>query len=220
LDKCTAWAIIRISSPQKFVIAKKDSNQILRAQIQKEEEHSSSGSEEQGTQVVEQTKTVFRFRTTDVIINAIPLEVTEHADPLMKEIGSPEQLHQYTITFRTTNGEIFTLSNKSLPEIFKELDYRALVVASYGAEKALNAIVNSFKEQDKMQIKRDVKTAGFYLIDGKITMAANAVNVIKHPMPSKQQIMECIEFIDYFNTRPELLPTFIKWAVMAPWSLS
>jgi hypothetical protein len=84
----------------------------------------------------------------------------------------------------------------SLSEIFKELDDRALVVSSYGAEKALNAIVNSFRDLDKMQINRDVKTAGFYLIDGKITMATNAVNSIKHPMPSKEQIIECVEFID------------------------
>jgi hypothetical protein len=55
-------------------------------------------------------------------------------------------------------------------------------------------------------------------------MAANAVKAIKHPMPSKEQVIECVEFIDllyreYFNTRPELLPTFIKWGVMAPWSI-
>jgi hypothetical protein len=37
LDRCTGWAITRVHSPQKFIIATKDSNQILRAQIQKEE---------------------------------------------------------------------------------------------------------------------------------------------------------------------------------------
>jgi hypothetical protein len=61
--------------------------------------------------VVEQeTKTIFKFRTTYVLINAIPPEVIEHADPLMKEIGSSEQQHRYTIRFRTTTSEIFTLS--------------------------------------------------------------------------------------------------------------
>lgn len=41
-------------------------------------------------------------------------------------------------------------------------------------------------------------------------MTANAVNAIKHPMPTKEQMIECIEFIDklyteYFNRRPEMV---------------
>jgi hypothetical protein len=42
-----------------------------------------------------------------------------------------------------------------LSKIFDELDVMALVVAPVGAEKALNAIINSFRNLDKMQINND-----------------------------------------------------------------
>lgn len=217
LDNCTGWAITRVNSPEKFVIAKRESNQILDAGIKEHTYRTKKGKE---------AITVFRLVPTNVLINSVPLEVTEHLDPLIKEIGpsSPEQQqHQYTIKFRTTKGECFTLSYMSLSDIFRELDHRALVVSSHGAEKALNSIVNSFKDLDKMKINKDINTPGFYLIDGKLVMAANAINAPKHPMPTKKQMVECIELIDtlytkFFNRRPELLPTFVKWGMMAPWS--
>jgi hypothetical protein len=219
LDLCTGWAVVR-QNPIKFVIAHRGQNQILRAEIQKQKRHRTNAVTQQ-----KEEYDVLVFAHTDVLINAIPTVITENIDPLLSEIsslasGAAGQQHLYTIKFRTAKGDRFTLSYMTLSEIFAELDTMALVVAPAGAEEALNTIVNSFRNFDKIKVKTEVRSPGFYLIKGKI----KAYNTLQHPMPSKQQIQEWIEFVDnvlylkFFNTRPELLPTFIKWGVMAPFS--
>jgi hypothetical protein len=100
-----------------------------------------------------------------IIIGAIPLEISRHEDPL----GLTKE-NKYTIKFETQIETLntFTLGPHSLDEIVQELHNRTLILDHNKAVEALSAIILSMGKDNKVTIKRDIITPGYYLVDNKV----------------------------------------------------
>jgi hypothetical protein len=148
----------------------------------------------------------------NIILGAIPIEVTLHESPL----SSAEP--KYIIKFSADSGKVFSIGPKRLEEIVSELCEKALVLISRGATEALSAIVNAFTKDKKIIVDNGVNTAGFYIVDGVVrSYKAN------HTLPTSESIKKCVELLDILQTkykRKEILPTIIKWAVIAPFNFA
>jgi hypothetical protein len=150
------------------------------------------------------------LRLGDVIINALPEEITRYESPLNKD-----QI-KYKITFVTPGGESFTTQPKPLDKIILDLKMRGLIYKPRIAEESLNAIINGAQRAQRVSVKRQIETPGFYYVDGKIV----ASNITRN-QPSTDDIKRCAEFLNELVSRskhPEILATEIKWGILAPFS--
>ena len=67
-----------------------------------------------------------------------------------------------------------------------------------------------------MTIKREIETPGFYLIDNKIEAYK-----VDHKRPTDEEIKKCADLLLSLQSkykRKEVFPTFLKWAIMSPFS--
>jgi hypothetical protein len=146
----------------------------------------------------------------EVIVNAIPEDITRYQSPLNKD-----QI-KYKITFVTPGGESFTTQPKPLNEILLELKMRGLNYMPRIAEESLYAIINGAQRAQRVSVVRQIEKPGFYYIDDKIV----ASNVTMH-QPQSDEIKRCAEFLNELVSRskhPEILATEIKWGILAPFS--
>ena len=120
------------------------------------------------------------LRFGEVILNAIPEEITRYESPLNKD-----QI-KYKIRFTTPFGESFITQPKSLDKIVSDPKIRSLTYKPRTAEESLNAILNGAQRAQRVSVVRQIETAGFYCIDGKIV----ASNVTMH-QPSSGEIKRC-----------------------------
>jgi hypothetical protein len=148
----------------------------------------------------------------NIILGAIPTEVTLHESPL-----SLADL-KYTIKFLADSGRAFCIGPKRLEEVVSELREKALVLISRGATEALSAIINAFTKDRKIIVDNQVNTAGFYFIDGIVRSYKT-----NHASPTLDSIRKFVELIDILQTkykRKEIFPTIIKWAAVAPFNFA
>jgi hypothetical protein len=191
------WAPV-CYAPLRFIIAHSDHKEILRSVVE--------------TRTIkhkdETYETVHELKLTDVIIGAIPTEVTLFENPL----GYTE--YKYRINFITNMGKRFTVGPKPLESIIAELREKALIYSTYNGEEALVAIINAYDKSGGLKLNNDVDTPGFYLVKGRI----KGYNT-NHPRPSIEEIIKSAELLDILQTKykqKEILPTIIKWGLVAP----
>lgn len=150
------------------------------------------------------------LRFGEVIINAVPEEITRYESPL-----NNDQI-KYKIRFITPFGESFTTQPKSPDKIILDLKMRGLNYKPRIAEESLNAVINGAQRNQRVTIVRQIETPGFYYVDGKIVGS----NITVH-LPSTDEIKRCIEFLNELVNRSkhsEMLVTEIKWGILAPFS--
>jgi hypothetical protein len=180
---------------KSFVVARSDTKQIVQADIE--------------THKIAEDYSEEKLEFEDTIINAIPTEIIQYENPTNPDI-------KYEIEFETPNGRKYKTDPLSLDEIIKYLRSKRLIYKIRLADEALPAILNAYERDGKITIKNEVDTAGFYLVDGKITAVKTDVK-----MPSKEEIIKCVQVLEHLSTKykkPERFATIIKWGIAAPFS--
>jgi hypothetical protein len=145
----------------------------------------------------------------NVIINAVPVKITRYENPTAIEI-------KYDIEFETPTGLHIKIGPKTIEEILAELKSKGLVYKTKAAEEALPAILNAYYRENKMIIKSELETPGFYLENDKIV----SYNTDQKEFMN-QDIPICANLINDFSKRykrKEIFATVIKWAIIAPFS--
>lgn len=156
-------------------------------------------------------KSIWHLNLSRIIINAIPVQVTRHEDPLQFSLQ-----RKYTITFESPSKDKFTIGPATLDEIIAELKDRALVFIAPKALEGLSTVIAAFERERNVVLNKDVTTAGFYLINNEI----NACNT-SHQPPSMTQLNDCISLLDTLHLKfknKRIFPTIIRWTICAPFS--
>jgi hypothetical protein len=122
-----------------------------------------------------------------VTLDAIPTVVVREISPP----GFQSTSHGYTITFETNgyNKRPFTITCKTLEEIFAQLKQMSLVPESRGGFDDLCKIVASFDKTESTTVREDIETPGFYIIDGKLK-AYHLTNGEAGPLPKQLSIRD------------------------------
>ena len=144
-----------------------------------------------------------------IIINAVPLKITRYENPAAIEI-------KYEIEFETPTGLHIKIGPKTIEEILVELKSKGLVYKTKAAEEALPAILNAYYRENKMIIKSELETPGFYLENDKLVSYKT-----DQKEATKQDMAECVDLLcDLSNKykRKEIFATVVKWAIIAPFS--
>lgn len=163
------WGIISYS-PTRFIVAHRDHRQVIHASVKKEYIKSSNS--------LLSSPEIWSLNLSKIIIDAIPVEVTRHENPL----GLSSE-RTYTIKFETQANQCFTIKAKNLEEIVTELKDRALIFISNKALEALSIIIGAFEKGKKIIVNRDLTSEGFYSIENKIKMFNT-----EHPNPTSDQM--------------------------------
>jgi hypothetical protein len=203
------WEITNLD-PLRFIIAHKDYNRIIRATTHKRKK---LVPDNKGDFDENRYEIIPYLKSRDIIFNAIPTEIISHENPL----GFIE--HKFTITFTTNTGKKVSIGPRTIEEIVSELREHALVCTSRGASEALSIIINAFINDNKIKINDEIEAPGFYYIDGKL----RCYHINYTGQPSKKQLQQCAEMLDILVTkyrRKEIIPTVVKWAIVAPFNYS
>jgi hypothetical protein len=160
------------------------------------------------------TSEINSINLSKIIIGAIPVDISRHEDPL----GLTKE-NKYTIKFETQikTQNTFNLGPSYLDEIVQELHNRTLILDHNKAVEALSAIILSMEKDNKVTIKRDIITPGYYLVDNKITVGCNNNNQSNNL--SKEQIANCLELLEIIQQKcknDKVFPTIVKWSCIAP----
>ncbi|ADJ54264.1 primase/DNA polymerase [Hyperthermophilic Archaeal Virus 2] len=102
------------------------------------------------------------------------------------------------------------------PEILDRLEAEGLVVASRLARDVLAAIIHAYQVRGRAELKTEIESPGFYMVDGKL----QAVSVeVKEPSP--EELKEALLLLNelatkWFKHMPDKFATVIKWGLIAP----
>jgi hypothetical protein len=189
-------------NPIRFVIAHLHHKQIIYGEIHEANETAAK---------IKQQYAIQNISYKDIIINAIPRTITRCENPAVASIEL-----KYEIEFETPTGQIFKTESKTINEILTELQARGLIYKIRFAEEALSAILNAYCRENKVSIKRELETPGFYLIDSKIVACRN-----ENKQPSNEEIVKCANTLNELLTkykRKEIISTLVKWGIFSPFS--
>jgi hypothetical protein len=186
----THWQIASYS-PLQFVIANKDLKRIVHAYVNKREIESSDRGE-----------TITKVLTLHkVTLDAIPTIVIREISPP----GFQSISHRYTITFETNgyNKRPFTITCKTLEEIFAQQKQMSLVPESRGGFDDLCKIVASFDKTESTTVREDIETPGFYMIEKRIKSyhLTDGESGSLPKQPSTLEINKCIDVIEKLVTK-------------------
>jgi hypothetical protein len=145
----------------------------------------------------------------NVIINAIQTKVIKYENPATIETT-------YEIEFETPTGIHFKIGPKTIEDIVMELRSKGMVYKIKMAEEALTALLNAYHRENKIIIRTELETPGFYLENAKITSYKTEQKEVSH-----KDIMECARILDDLSARfkrKDVFATVIKWAIISPFS--
>lgn len=203
------WEIINYN-PLKLYIAHRERKQIILAAIKNNKIHKHDPFTN-----LSLTSEINSINLSKIIIGAIPVEISRYEDPL--ELTTE---NKYTIKFETQikTQNIFTIEPSSLDEIVQELHNRTLILDHNKAVEALSAIILSMEKDNKVTIKREIITPGYYLVN-EITVGGDNNNNNNQPHISKEQIANCLELLELLQQKfknDKVFPTIVKWSCIAP----
>ena len=192
--------------PKTIIIAHQNLNKMVEATIaSKDSENKNTG------QKITSGSIVIRA----VHLNAIPLEVTKHQDPLRMSLLD----HKYTIKFKTSTGHIFnTHEPSSLESIMTDLGNRALVASEFGAKNALVNIINEFENRGIIHVNGEIQTPGFFLVSGKLK--AYRMDFREHSMDELKETCYFLNDLVSRHYRKNIPATSIKWGMIAPFNFA
>ena len=147
----------------------------------------------------------------DVIINAVPVKIIRYENPAAVEI-------KYEIEFETTGGPHTKIGPKTIEEIIADLKAKGLVYKIKAAEEALSAILNAYHRENKLIIKSELETPGFYFENDEIVCYNTS-----QKEATQEEITQCADVLNELCNRykrKEIFSTVIKWAIIAPFSFA
>jgi hypothetical protein len=169
------------------------------------------------------------FCKADRILKCIPVTIIKHENPF-DYLGVSTT---YTIEFRNTLNRVYTQSNVALDTIADWLKNEGYIlpVGNRGGTltQTLSAMVDAFREDDKLQVERSAHFEGYYYDQGDIQISKIDL-AKKHPVPTTEECITCADFLEdraRFSVYPyngkqidrrDALATCIKWAIVAPFN--
>lgn len=153
------------------------------------------------------------LKLTDVIIDAIPKQVTIFDNPI-------DRNRKVQIQFESKSTKrSFTIGPGTITSIVDELQNRNMLIKKAAAMDALTAIISAYERDDKAIINDNITTPGYYFMDGKLVTYQITQHINKYP--EQNEILQCINLLDELSQKyknKDIFPTVIKWAVVAPFS--
>lgn len=108
------------------------------------------------------------------------------------------------------------IRHKTISEIASELKQSGNVLADFGVEIALSAIIKAFERKGMIEENNDIELTGFF-IDNKVNLIASNVSIDKPSLEGISEALKCIdEITKYYKGRLDLLSTLTKWGIVAP----
>jgi len=132
--------------PPKYIIAFKDIKQVTEVTIKPK-------SKEKGGSSI---NTLYLFDNTTYLA-CIPTRIVRHKNPL----AFLQTTQKYTMTFTDKAGEKHTFSQKTLAEIVQQLRDLGKVLSD-GADKALNALLQTYIENKFIEDNEETDYIGFF----------------------------------------------------------
>jgi hypothetical protein len=186
--------------PEKYVIAYKHKNTTIEATARKNKEKVGAN--------VTIEKYLFHNKT---YLACIPVKIVRHNNPLT----FLETSAKYSITFVDSVGETHAFKHKTLAEIVQCLRDLAFVISD-GADMALAAMVQAYKENKLIEDNEDIEYTGFFTDKNNEIIASN----LDVRMPTAQEVRDAVNFLEelrpYYHKRLDLLATSIVWGMVAP----
>lgn len=145
-----------------------------------------------------------------IVINAIPVKITKYESPIITTTT------KYDIVFESLTGIRIVTGPATIDEILSLLKSNGYVYDFRAAEKVLPAILNGYYRDNKMEIRSELETPGFYLIDGKVQVYGYTPRVY-----TERDVVACTKLLDDLVNRykrPEIFASLIKWGLIAPFS--
>ena len=194
--------------PPKFIIAYNQTRKLIEARLK------ATDSKQLVNGETEDVK--FKYLTHNkTFLTCIPTKIIRHKNPL----AFLDITAKYTMSFIDAAGEHVTFRHKTLSEILGGLRDLGYVLQNDGAEGALGAMIQAYKETKIIEDNEDVDYTGFFVINETI-FASNIE--IKEPSNTNTNLADSLKFIEelarYYNGRLDLLATSIIWAMAAPLS--
>jgi len=145
-----------------------------------------------------------------IVINAIPVKITKYQSPITTTTT------KYDIVFESPTSITLVTGPATIEEILSLLRSNGFVYDFRAAEKVLPAILSGYYRDNKMEVRSELETPGFYLIDGKIK-----VYVYTPRDYTEQDLVACTRLLEDLvgrYNRQEIFATLIKWGMIAPFS--
>jgi hypothetical protein len=187
--------------PAKYIVAYRQKNQVIEVTVKTEDNKNA----ETLRKYIVHNKTY---------LACIPVKIIRHRSPLT----FLEESTKYTISFVDAIGEKQIFKHKTLAEIIQGLRDLGYVLND-GADTALGAMVQAYKERKLIEDNEDIEYIGFFTDNENKIFASN--NDIKKPtveelIDALKLIIDELKTIYEDNNRLDLLATSIVWGMIAP----
>jgi hypothetical protein len=170
----------------------------------------------------EHRQKIYKLSIDNTIVRCIPTSITKHESPL----DFLQNQTNYTITFKDTTGQTFTLVRKTIEQIMDYLKSEGYIMPGYGATEALSAIITAFREDGKLVIDRTINAKGLYWIDNKLVPVrlddeylSAYDKLMSVSIEERQQIgKETIDFLENLvkTFKAGIIPTVLKIGIISP----
>jgi hypothetical protein len=185
--------------PLELIIAHRETKQVIRASIQDLFDKDGKKAQD-GAPLI---------KYGEIVFGAIPVEIVKYDSPNRVEI-------RYEIVFESRNAR-FKLGPGNIDELVAGLKVRSLVFRERHAQDTLSTLLNAYEVAGKATVSKEIDTPGFYLLDGKICPVKT-----RQKKPTNEEIKQCARVVDelvgYYDYKPVVFSTTLKWATIAPFS--
>lgn len=187
--------------PEKYIIAYRQNHKTIEVTATRVEKKSGDN--------VTIERYLKHYRT---YLACIPVRIVRHMNPL----AFLETPTGYSITFVDSVGETNSLNHKTLAEIVQSLRDLGYVLSD-GADMALAAMVQAYKENKLIEDNEDIEYIGFFTDKDNKIIASN-IDIVE---PDPQKLLDAIIFLvdelkQHFENRLDLLATSVVWGMVAP----
>ena len=188
------------NKPDKFIVASKQLKQLVEMVAS-----------EVKIKVDGMTVTQYQLLHTRTFLMCIPIKITRHKNPLtFLDISD-----KYSISFVDPAGEPCIQKHKTLSEILSNLRDLGYVMGD-GAEGALSAMVQAYKESYDIVNDEELDYEGFFI--NKDNQIFTSKVKIKEPVVD--EVKDALQFIEelkpHYEGRLDLLSTLMSWGMIAP----
>jgi hypothetical protein len=187
--------------PEKFIIAYKQKKTVIEATVKREEK------------TIGKTSTIKEYLVHNkTFLACIPVKITRHKTPL----GFLQTQETFSISFIDSVNEQLTFKHKTLSAIIQSLRDSGYVLSD-GADLALAALVQAYRERELIEENEDIEYIGFFKIGDKII--ASNVQIKK---PEIIDLHDAIQFLIGklkelgYENRTDLLATSMIWSMVSP----
>jgi len=147
----------------------------------------------------------------EAIAPVCPTKIVMYQNPL----GG---ITKYEITFEGKERKKLVVGPAIIDDIIARLKIEGGMVKNKRYfDDVLNAIIHGFLKKKRIEIKEEIESPGFYLVDGEIRPVKIDVKET-----NKQELFEALELLEELSKRFEhaidRFSTAIKWGLIAPFS--